>query len=172
MELRQFVNLALERVKQGTDRAVADLTPGELSWQPKPESNSVGFLLYHMARTEDRFVSASILSESTVWVSGKWAERLGIPESDSGGFGYTAERLASFPMPRLSDLQEYAAAVRSKTCDTLDRMTMDKTDEIVKVGGPFGDVSMGTLWAIIYSNVTQHAGEISYVRGLLRGVNK
>ena len=172
MELREFIKMALGRVNQGTDRTLKDLTPAELKWQPKPEGNSIGFLLYHMARTEDRFVSANILEQPTEWISGGWAQKLGIPETDSGGYGYTPEMVAAFPVPSLPDLQAYAEAVRKKTNETLDSMTSEQTDRTVKVGGPFGDVPLGRLWAIIYSNVTQHAGEISYLRGLQRGVNK
>ena len=172
MELREFVKMALDRVKQGTDRTIGELTPAELKWQPNPEGNSIGFLLYHMTRTEDRFVSANILEQPTEWISGRWAQKLGIPETDSGGFGYTAEMVAAFPVPGLPDLQAYADAVRKKTNETLDGMTSEQTDRIVKVGGPFGDVPLGRLWAIIYSNITQHVGEISYLRGLQRGINK
>ena len=172
MELREFIKLNLDRVKQGTDRALRDLTPVELKWQPKPEGNTIGFLLYHMARTEDRFVNANIMGQPTVWISGGWAQKLGIPETDTGGYGYTAEKVAAFPVPSLPDLQAYFEAVRKKSVEALDGMTSEQADRIVKVGGPFGDIPLGRLWAIIYSNVTQHAGEISYLRGLQRGINK
>ncbi len=172
MELREFIKMALDRVKQGTDRITKDLTPDELKWQPKPDGNSIGFLLYHVARTEDRFVNANILGQPTVWISGKWSQKMKIPESDSGGFGYTSEMVAAFPVPPLAVLQAYAEAVRQKTYGALNDLTADKTDKLVKVGGPFGEVPLGTLWAIIYSNITQHIGEISYIRGMLKGCNK
>ena len=172
MELREFVKMALDRVKQGTDRATKDLTPAELKWQPDPNGNSIGFLLYHIARTEDRFVNTNILGQPTVWLAGKWAQKMGIPETDSGGFGYTAEKVAAFPVPPLADLQAYAEAVRKKTNEALNDLTADKTDKLVQVGGPFGEVPLGTLWAIIYSNITQHIGEISFIRGMMRGCNK
>lgn len=56
MELREFVERRLERVKQVTDRTMNDLTPTELKWQPKPEGNPIGLIYFNMARAEDRFV--------------------------------------------------------------------------------------------------------------------
>lgn len=172
MELRDLIKKWLERIQQNTDRAAGDLTPAELKWQPNPEGNPVGFLLYHLARTEDRFVQANIRQTSPIWVSERWYEKLNIPASDTGGFGYTAEQIAAFNVPPLQDLQAYARAARALSLDVLKEMTDADADRIIKVGGPFGDVPLGTLWSIILGHNTQHTGEIMYLRGLLRGINK
>ena len=38
--------------------------------------------------------------------------------------------------------------------------------------GFFGEVTLGQLWDIILIHLTQHAGEMLYLRGLQRGMNK
>ena len=58
MQISDFIRFELERIKQATDKAVGDLTPDELRWQPSPEGNPIGLLYFHMARAEDRFLSA------------------------------------------------------------------------------------------------------------------
>ena len=171
MELAEFMKRELERLQQGIGRATNDLAPAELKWQPNPEGNPIGFLLYHIARTEDRFVQASLQGKPPIWVSEKWYEKLNIPESDSGGFGYTAETVAAFAVPELAVLQAYSEAVRAQTVELLDNMTPEKFDEIINIP-PFGELTVGALWVVIVGHHTQHAGEISYVRGLQKGMNK
>jgi hypothetical protein len=172
MELKDFIKSWLNRIQQNTDRSVKDLTPAELKWQPRPEGNSIGFLLYHLARTEDRFVQANIMNVPPLWVSEKWYQKLNILEKDSGGFGYTAESVAAFPMPPLKDLLAYFEEVRKHSLASLEAMTPQEADRVIKVGGPFGDISLGVLWGIIMGHQTQHVGEIAYIRGLQKGLNK
>ena len=68
MELGEFIKNELERLQQGINRATNDLTPAELKWQPNPEGNPIGFLLYHIARTEDRFVQRSLLGKPPIFM--------------------------------------------------------------------------------------------------------
>jgi hypothetical protein len=50
-------------------------------------------------------------------------------------------------------------------------MTPDKFDEVVK--RPFfGELSISQFFAITLSEITQHIGQIAYLRGLQRGLNK
>ena len=171
MELGEFIKIELERLQQGLNRATNDLTPAELKWQPNTEGNPIGFLLYHIARTEDRFVQSSLQGKPPIWVSDKWYEKLNIPESDSGGFGYTAETVSAFTVPELKNLQAYAEAVRARTVELLTDTTPEKFDQVINIP-PFGELTVGALWVVIVGHHTQHVGEISYVRGLQRGMNK
>ena len=60
MYVSEFIKFELERIRQATDKSVADLTPAELKFQPTPACNPVGLLYFHMARAEDRFVQEFI----------------------------------------------------------------------------------------------------------------
>lgn len=171
MDLREFIELRLERVKQVTERTMNDLTPDELKWQPKPEGNPIGLIYFHMARAEDRFVQEFIQGKPRIWETDKWYEKLNMSEDDAGGMGYTAEQVAAFVVPELKDLQAFAEAVRSKSMEYLKDMTPDKFDEVITLPR-FGEVSVGSVWTIIVNHLTQHTGEIGYLRGLQRGINK
>lgn len=42
------------RTKRRLYHTLHDLTPKELTWQPGPEYNPIGLIVWHMARVEDR----------------------------------------------------------------------------------------------------------------------
>jgi uncharacterized damage-inducible protein DinB len=57
MTLMAFIEQMLEESKRRLYRTLRDLTSAELTWQPGPESNPIGFLVWHMARVEDRWLA-------------------------------------------------------------------------------------------------------------------
>ncbi len=71
MDLRDFIQAGLDRVKQATMKAVAGLSHHELMWRPGPEANSIGIILFHQARAEDTFVQTRIQGKPQVWESEK-----------------------------------------------------------------------------------------------------
>ena len=75
-----------------------------------------------------------------------------------------------FPVPELEDLLSYAEAVRSQTLEFLQNITPDKPDEVVKT--PFGELAIGQILSLLLSEITLHTGQIAFLRGLQRGLNK
>ena len=171
MYVSDFIKFELDRIKQATDKAVGDLTPAELKWQPKSECNPIGLLYFHMARAEDRFVQEFIQKKPRIWESDKWYDRVGLPADDAGGMGYTPEQVAAFVPPELKKMQDFSSAVHDKTVEYLKNMSDAKFDEKITIPR-FGEVTVGNVWTIILAHLRQHCGEISYMRGLQRGLNK
>ena len=170
MELVDFVQAALNGTQRGVKRATDGLTVRELMWRPGPEANSIGLILFHATRSEDTFIQATIQHKTTVWESEKWHDKLGISATDTGA-GYTMEQVAAFKAPALSDLLAYAEVVRLKTIDYIKGMTPAQYDEKV-TWGRMGEFTIGALLALVVNHSAQHAGEMSYLRGLQRGANK
>ncbi len=170
MELMDFIQVSLNRAQQATKRAVDSLTPHELMWRPGPEANSIGLILFHQARSEDIFIQGRIQGTTQVWESERWYEKLGFPTTETGG-GYTTEQVAAFRVPEVKDLLAYSDAIRAQTLAYLKEMTPDKLDSKVTMGR-MGEISIGTIFAIIVVHTAQHAGDIGYIRGLQRGMNK
>ncbi|MCJ7743767.1 MAG: DinB family protein [Dehalococcoidales bacterium] len=170
MEMKDFIKGALDRAKQGTTRAVDGLSHNELIWRPGPECNSIGLILFHQTRFEDSFVQGRIVGNPQVWESDKWYEKFNMPASESGS-GYTAEQLAAFRVPELKDLLGYADAVRAKTLEYLKSAPNNEFDRVINMPR-FGDVAVGALLALVIVHMAQHAGEIAYLRGVQRGMNK
>ncbi|MBI2830585.1 MAG: DinB family protein [Chloroflexi bacterium] len=171
MELASFVQSELDRVQRGTMRATDGLSPAELSWRPGPECNSIGIIIFHAARSEDQFVQTRIQGKPQVWESEKWHEKLNLPASERGS-GYNAEQLAAFPVPPLKDLIAYGEAVRARTADFVKSATPGALDRVISSGPPFGDTTVGAMLGLVVVHLAQHVGEIAYLRGVQRGMNK
>jgi uncharacterized damage-inducible protein DinB len=174
MEGKDIIVDGLANTKRGIERTLDGLTADELKWQPKPDANSIGLILFHMARSEDSFVNSLIQGKKQLWETGKWYEKLNKKVDDTGGH-YTAEQVASFVVPPLKDLRAYADAVRQQTLEYLKDMTPEKLDARVTFPPdrklPFEPI-VGGLLLINLTHMAQHAGEISYLRGLKRGMDK
>lgn len=169
MEILDFIRTALQRSRQGTVRAVDGLSAQELAWRPGPEANPIGLILFHQARSEDTFVQR-VRGGSSVWEAGRWYEKLGMAP-DEAGAGFTAEQVGAFDAPELKDLLAYGEAVHTSTIEYLKGITPAKLDEKFQFGR-MPDFTVGGLFALIIGHASQHIGEISYLRGLQRGMNK
>jgi len=134
METRDFIKAALGRIKIATDRVLDGMTYSEMTWQPRPDANSIGLIIFHQSRSEDRFVQARIKGKPEIWETEEWYKKLKMPVTETGS-GYTAEQVAAFVPPRLADLQPYADAVRAHTLDFLAEMTPAKFARIITFRG-------------------------------------
>jgi hypothetical protein len=172
METNDFILDTLNAIKWMLTRAVDGLTHEELTWRPGAEANSIGFILWHQTRGEDVFVQDWIQQKPQVWTTEKWYERLQLPENpQDDGYGYTAEQVAAFPVPELKDLLEYSEATRTQTVDYLKSTTADKLEQ--EIHTPiFGKRAIGWVFAILLCEIAEHTGQIAYLRGLQRGLDK
>ncbi|MDO8473515.1 MAG: DinB family protein [Dehalococcoidia bacterium] len=170
MELRDFIQEGLAFATQVTMKAIDGLTHDELKWRPGPGANSIGLLLFHQARSEDTFVQTRIQGKPQVWESGKWYEKMGLPATEQGSH-YTMEQMHAFRVPESKDLIAYSEAVRARTNEYLKGMTAGKFDSIVNMPRR-GDISIGSVFTFVIVHAGEHAGDISYLRGLQRGMDK
>ena len=72
--------------------------------------------------------------------------------------------------PELKDLLEYAGLVRKRTIHFLETLTSEKNAEVV-AQKEFGGITIGGLLSYMLCELTQHIGQITYIRGLQRGLN-
>jgi len=172
METSGFILDTFEYMQQAVSTAVDGLNSDELTWCPGPGTNSIGFILWHQLRCEDIYVQNIIQGRPQVWVSDKWYEKLNLPESPQDvGYGYTAEQVAAFHVPELKDLLGYAEATRARTVEYLRATTPGKLDEVIQTTF-LGELTIGQIFATLLCEITQHIGQIAYLRGLQRGLNK
>ena len=188
MEVRELIQNGLENVQRGVDRTLESLTPAELKWQPRPDANCIGLILFHMIRAEDSLVHSMLQGKPQLWESEKWYQKLN-KAIDDGGAHYTAEQVADFVVPDLNDLLGYTEAVRKQTFQYLEGLKPEDLDKKVDLPPPPAPKEMpagssapprrppfnpivGSILLMLVTHLSLHGGEIAYLRGLQRGLDK
>ncbi|GGK80768.1 mycothiol transferase [Mangrovihabitans endophyticus] len=147
-------------------QAVRDLTPDQLRWVPADGANSIGWLVWHLARVQDSHI-ADLLDAEQVYISGEWAPRFGLKPSPSDtGYGATAAQVAAVAPESWTALTDYYHAVHARTADYLSGLSDDDLDAVIdEAWDP--PVTRGVRLVSIVDDDVQHAGQAAYVRGLL-----
>src|SRR5215831_12603249 len=89
MEIQELIEGTLADYRNRLETALAGLTTEELAWRPDHHSNSIGFMLWHLARVEDRW----IVRDHRVATCGRrksWCSVSLAPGAFSSGFGLTS----------------------------------------------------------------------------------
>ncbi|MBI4287054.1 MAG: DinB family protein [Chloroflexi bacterium] len=172
METKDFIETLLQRNQQSVADATKGLTQQDMARRPTSDANSIGFILWHIVRAEDRNFQATLQKRPQVWETGQWAEKLGIKAGPNEfGFGYSEQQVAAFPVPDPSLLLEYAATVRKQTLEFVRSLTTQKLNERIQHPA-FGEMSVGQLIGRVLGHVAEHTGQIGYLRGIIKGPNK
>ena len=91
---------ALERNWGMVDRALEDVDDVILRSQPNGQSNSIGWLLWHMSRVVDRFVHTWCQDAPQLWVKDSWHEKFGLDaDPDDTGQGWSKDQVAGWQLP-------------------------------------------------------------------------
>ncbi len=146
--------------------AVENLDQEELCRAPGPGTNTIGWLVWHLARVQDHHV-AELLGTEQVWVSGDWARRCGLePDPANTGYGHSAEEVGTVRPEGADVLLGYLREVSDRTAAMLEGLTPPELDRVVdRRWDP--PVTLGVRLVSVADDCLQHAGQAAYVRGLL-----
>jgi hypothetical protein len=113
------------------DLLVSGMTEEQLRQRPQEGTNSLAWLLWHMARTEDMGVNMIVAGRTTVLDDGGWLARLGLERHDMGA-GMSDEEVADFTQRvNIEALRAYRAAVGRRTKEVVSAMRPEELDEII-----------------------------------------
>ena len=154
------------RVPPLAREAVDGLSASQLTRAPAEGTNTIGWLVWHIARVQDHHV-AELLGEDQIWVSGDWAARFGLdPDPRNIGYGHSPDDVAAVRPDGPDALIEYLDAVDARTRKMLEGLSAEDLDEIVdRRWDP--PVTRGVRLVSIADDSLQHVGQAAYVRGLL-----
>lgn len=169
MTLVEFIKAELTRLHWMFDRAVADLTPEQWHALPAdcPRANTIAFEVWHYARTEDNIVRFIIQNRRpTVWMEGKWAERLGLPPVMQGT-GMPQSEAQAMRINDIDAFKQYVQDVWASSADYLANPDESVFDQTVTVK-PLGEMpAIRALGQVAMTHGFQHFGEIELCRTLL-----
>ena len=167
MEAKELVTKSLEQSQGALTSSMDGLSQEEIAWCPGAECNSIAFTLWHTARVEDMFMNRMIQGQQELYESEGWQEKLGTPAKVAR---YTVEELQSWPVPEILVLREYADTVRKKTLSLLESMPVEKLSDLVNPERSMGTV--GDMLGRMSTEIAMHVGQIAYLRGIQRGMDK
>jgi DinB family protein len=167
MESAGLVLDALGRVREMIREALKDLTAEEMLAEPKPH---IAWLVWHVARVQDANFSG-LLERPQIWITDGWHRRFNMPpEPRDYGSGYrqTREQVDAFTVTDKSLLLDYLDAVFAQTKGYLDTVTNADLNRVLNEPqySPLPTLSV-RLASVINCN-TRHAGQIEYLRGLVK----
>lgn len=147
-------------------QAVEGLDAGQLTAAPAPGANTIGWLVWHLARVQDTHVTEMTGAEQ-VWVGGDWARRMGLaPDPANTGYGHGPDEVAAVRPDGPDVLIGYLDAVHSRTTTFLETLTPADLEHIIdRRWDP--PVTLGVRLVSIADDCLQHIGQAAYVRGLL-----
>ena len=169
MDFRDIVRMALDEYLEELRKAVRDLSAEERRFQPNPASHHIDFAVWHMARVEDDWVQRFARRTDAIWRQDLWYDKLGLPQQGSG-FGYSAEQVTDLPEFDFHGLMRYYDSVRAETISYLGTLT---TKDLEKCPHPERrpGYTIGKMLSHIIVEEAQHVGQVSYLRGIQRGLN-
>lgn len=156
---------AFGRIVESGTAVVDGLSEDQLAFRPAPGTNSIAWLVWHLARVQDDHV-AEVAGREQVWTTQGFVDRFGLPfEQDATGYGQSAEEVGQ--VHASADLlAAYLRAVHEQTVAYLDTVSADDLDRVVdEQWDP--PVTLGVRLVSVVDDDTQHVGQAAYVRGLL-----
>jgi hypothetical protein len=154
------------RIREVVTETVTGLTPQQLAFQPDPESNSIGWLVWHLTRLQDDHI-AGVAGSEQLWTADGWYERFELPfDRSEMGYGQRPEQVAAVRISSAQLLLDYHLAVFERSREYL--AGLDEL-ELTRVVDDSWDppVTLGVRLVSVLSDDLQHAGQAAYLKGLL-----
>ena len=160
------LNEAFEKLNRALDR----LSDDELSWQPTMESNSIDWMVWHMARVEDNLVNVVLQNHGSIWERDAWGEQLGIATTGAGA-GMTMDEIRAMGRIDVPAVLKYYTLVRNETSSYFANvMQVEDLSRVIEHTN-FRGVTGGWVLGRLLCEEAEHLGQIEYLRGMMRGLN-
>lgn len=177
-----------QRVYEILDRSLHGLSQDDLNQRPRPDCNSIGWLTWHLTRELD-YNTAKMAGQEQLWLRDGWHAKFKRPANplDTGysKLGHSPEDVAAFKSPPVKTLLKYYDAalkqmeryISSLSASDLERQLDKPAWSYERRRRRCGTVeswyepvpTLGIRLVTVLSECLQHAGQVAYVRGLLKG---
>ena len=159
MDVVSFISQSLSQAQQRLLGTCDGLTDEQAAWRPAPHANSIGFILWHVARAEDRVITRLQPAAPDLWEAQGWRMRFGQPaESPDPG---DRPGLHALPIPGVDTLVAYLEAAYARTMEYVRTLTPNALDAAID-----GERTCGAMLRHLVTHKNNHHGQIDYLRGL------
>jgi len=156
---------AFDRVLETASGAVDGLTDDQLAARPAPDANSIGWLVWHLARVQDDHVADAAGTEQ-VWTAQDFVSRFDLPfDSGETGYGMSSEQVGHVRVGA-DLLADYLGAVHEASTTYLAGLSPEDLDRVVDERWD-PPVTLGVRLVSVLSDDLQHAGQAAFARGLV-----
>jgi len=167
MDWHDLVLDGYNRIFELLDPALQGLCRDDLDRQPKPESNPIGWTVWHLARGQDAQV-ADLSGGEQLWLKDGWHKKFKRPaDAEDTGYGHTPAEVAAFKSPSAAVLLEYCRAVVAASQRYLKSLPVKELDRVLDEDYQ-PKPTVGVRIVSIMADSLGHAGEAAYIRGLLK----
>jgi len=170
MEWQQLIMDLFLRISQELELVLEGLTVDDLNKQPHPDCNSIGWLVWHLTRTQDRNIG-EVMGEEQLWIKDRWHAKFNrAPDPSETGFSHNSEDAAAFRSPDGKTLLAYHGAVLERSKGYIS----SKLSE-TELARESKSLTLATVNAVrvrlvgVINDSLQHVGQAAYVRGFLKG---
>jgi hypothetical protein len=168
MEWKDLILDGFERVPSELEEILKGLTPADLDWQPAGQCNSIGWTVWHLARVQDAQIS-DLDGEEQLYLREKWFLKFQRPSDPKDtGYGDSLQNVADFRSPDSRVLSGYLRATTSRSQAYLKSVALPALDRTLNEPWFKPLPTVGVRLVSILVDACQHAGEVSYIRGLLK----
>jgi hypothetical protein len=165
MEILEYISRQVGVNRRYVDGTLQNLTDELVNWVPPGQANSIGATLLHFIGGEDRVVQTVLQSKPTIWETGDWAAKIGIPIYPMTPEAWKAVSAVQLTLPSILD---YLQVVRAGTDAYLASATPQALDRTVNFVG--ADRPAGEALAMVLTHASHHIGEVAALKGVQGGL--
>jgi DinB superfamily len=170
MEWRELIVDGYDRLPGLVEEVLAGVRSADLDWQPRSGCNPLGWTVWHLTRVQDAQI-ADLMGEPDLWTRDGWHAKFDRPpDHDDSGYGHTSEQVRAFRSPSAKVQLDYLRAVTDRTKQYLAALRPADLERELEPGPD--PPTVGVRIVSIVADCHQHAGEASYIRGLLKARDK
>jgi hypothetical protein len=157
---------AFSRIRGTATSAVAGLNQEQLEARIDPGANTIGWLLWHLARGQDAQI-ADVAGVDQVWIADGWVDRFALPfPASATGYGQSPEEVAAVRAIPSDVFVGYLDAVCDRSTAYVASLSDADLERIVDERWDPPVTLSARLVSIISDNL-QHAGQAAFIRGSL-----
>ena len=161
-----YLSLLVGRLLDNCCKSLIDLTHEQIHFRAAPTANSIGFEMWHVARTVDNVIFFAFDREHPVWLRDGYQERFALPKTVQGT-GMTPQEAYAMRFPEPGALAGYIDAVKIAALPRLEAATQGYLDTVSPIR-PWGERSRAEhLWQVLVAHGNGHLGSVTMARAIL-----